>query len=134
MARIGLEAFAVFDGFEEVHFAGICASLGIDAGPHGDLCIDAAVVAMGFDGLRDQQNSDAEQAETAESREYGVGVCSHHLTSRELLLVVVDHVSLVCLVSAYGQPCGLIGLEQCNCQPKPRPEALEGSPAIRNSM
>ena len=68
MARIGSEAFAVFNGFEVIHFAGICASLGIDAGPHGDLCIDAAVVAMGFDGLRDQQNSDAKPAEAADGR------------------------------------------------------------------
>ena len=68
MARIGSEAFAVFNGFEVVHLAGSCASLGIDAGPQGDLCVDAAVVAMGFDGLGNQQNRDAEQAETADGR------------------------------------------------------------------
>jgi hypothetical protein len=95
MARIGSEAFAVFNGFEVIHFAGICASLGIDAGTHGDLCINAAVVAMGFDRLRDQQNCDAEQAEAADGSQYGVGVGSHHLASRELLLVVVVHASLV---------------------------------------
>jgi hypothetical protein len=33
MAFIGLEAFAMFDGFEVIHLAGSCASLGIDAGP-----------------------------------------------------------------------------------------------------
>ena len=85
----------MFDGFEVIHLAGICSSLGIDAGPHGDLCIDAAVVAIGFDRLRDEKNRDAEQAETADSREYGVGVGSDHFTSRELLLVLVDHSSLV---------------------------------------
>ena len=67
MAFIGLEAFAMFDGFEVIHLAGSCASLGIDAGPQGDLYVDAAVVAMGFDGLRDQQNRDADQTETAAS-------------------------------------------------------------------
>ncbi len=71
MARIGSEAFAVFDGFEVIHLAGICSSLGIDAGPQGDLCVNAAVVAMGFDRLRNQQNRDAEQAETADGRQYG---------------------------------------------------------------
>ncbi|WP_370624151.1 hypothetical protein [Synechococcus sp. MU1643] len=65
MARIGSEAFAVFDGFEVVHLAASCVSLWIDAGPHGDLRIDAAVVAMGSDGLWNQQNRDAEQAEPA---------------------------------------------------------------------
>ena len=78
-----------------VHLAGICSSLGIDAGPHGDLCIDAEVVAMGFDRLRDEQNRDAEQAESADGSQYGVGVGSNHLASRELLLVVVDHAFLV---------------------------------------
>ena len=91
MARIGSEAFAVFNGFEVVHLAGICSSIAIDAGPHGDLCIDAAVVAMGFDRLRDEQNRDAEQ-------------------------LLRQNIS------------------RCGSQPKPRPEALEGSPAIRNSM
>ena len=61
----------MFNGFEVVHLAGICSSLGIDAGPQVDLCIDAAVVAIGFDRLRDQQNRDAEQAETADDRQYG---------------------------------------------------------------
>ena len=66
MARIGLEAFAVF----------ICLRIcwWSDAGR----LIDAAVVAMGFDRLRDQQNRDAEQAETA---------CSPS-RERELLVVV----------------------------------------------
>ena len=64
MAFIGLEAFAVFNGLEVIHLAGSCASLWIDARPQVDLCIDAAVVAMGFDGLWNQQNRDAEQAET----------------------------------------------------------------------
>ena len=95
MARIGSEAFAVFDGFEVVHFAGSCVPLGIDAGPHGDLRIDAAVVAMVFDGLWNQQNRDAEQAEAADSRQYGVGVGSHHLATCELSLAVVNHASLV---------------------------------------
>ena len=95
MARIGAEAFAVFDGFEVVHLAGSCASLGIDAGPHGDLRIDAAVVAIGFDGLWNQQNRDAEQAEAADGSQYGVGVVSHHLASCELLLAVVNHASFV---------------------------------------
>ena len=94
-ACIGSEAFAVFDGFEVVHLAGSCASLGIDACPQGDLSIDAAVVAMGFDRLRDQQNRDAEQAEAADGSQYGVVVGPHHLASRELLLVVVVHASLV---------------------------------------
>ena len=85
----------MFDGFEVIHLAGSCASLGIDAGPQGDLYVDAAVVAMGFDGLRDQQNRDAEQAETADGCQYGLGVGPHHLASRELLLVVVDHASLL---------------------------------------
>ena len=43
----------MFDGFEVVHLVGSCFSLGLDAGPHGDLRIDAAVVAIGFDCLRD---------------------------------------------------------------------------------
>jgi len=95
MAFIGLEAFAVFNGLEVIHLAGSCASLWIDAYPHGDLCVDAAVVAMRFDGLWNQQNRDAEQAKTANSRKHRVGVGSHHLASCELLMVVVDHVSLV---------------------------------------
>ena len=68
ITRIGSEAFAVFNGLEVVHLAGIWSSLGIDAGPQVDLCIDAAVVAMGFDGLWKQQNRNAEQAETADGR------------------------------------------------------------------
>ena len=92
---MGLEAFAVFDGFEVVHLAGAYASLGVDARPHGDLRIDAAVVAMGFDGLRDQQNSDAKQAEAADGRQYGVGVGPHHLPCCQFLLAVVVHASCV---------------------------------------
>ena len=95
MARIGSEAFAVFNSFEVVHLSGSCSSLGIDAGSQVDLCIDTKVVAMGFDRLRDEQNRDAEQAETADGRQYGVGVDSHQLASCELLLAVVDHASLV---------------------------------------
>ena len=56
---------------------------------------------MGFDGLRDQQNRDAEQAETADGRQHGVGVGTHHFPSRELLLAVVDHASLVCISSVW---------------------------------
>ena len=74
---------------------GSCASLWIDADPQVDLCVDAAVVAMGFDGLWKQQNRNAEQAETADGRQHGVGVGTHHFASRELLLAVVDHASLV---------------------------------------
>ena len=85
----------MFNGLEVVHLAGICSSLGIDAGPQVDLCIDAAVVAMGFDGLWNQQNSDAEQAEAADGRQYGVGVGPHHFAGCELLLDVVHHASLV---------------------------------------
>lgn len=95
MALIGSEAFAVFDGFEVVLLAGSCASFGIDVGLHGDLCVDAAVVAMGFDGLWNQQNRDTEQAEATDDTQHWVGVGSHHLASRELLLAVVDHASLV---------------------------------------
>ena len=73
MACISLEAPAVFDGFVIRHLAGSCVSLGIDAGPHGDLRIDAAVCAMVFDGLRNQQNRDTEKAETAD--------CSQHWVS-----------------------------------------------------
>ena len=50
---------------------------------------------MGFNRLRDEQNLDAEQAETADGRQHGVGVGSHHLLSCELLLAVVDHASLL---------------------------------------
>ena len=67
---------------------------------------------MVFDGLWNQQNRDAEQAETADGRQYGVGVGSNHLASRELLLVVVDHVSRLIDpslagvgIACYGAPC-----------------------------
>ena len=91
MVRIGLEAFAVFNGFEVIHLAGIFASFGIDACPHGDLRVDAEVLAMGCDGLRKHQNRNAEQAETAYGRQHWVGVGLHHFSSCELLLAVVDH-------------------------------------------
>ena len=130
MARISSEAFAVFNSFEVIHLAGSCSSLGIDAPPQGDLCIDAAVVAMGLDRLRDQQNRDAEEAESADGRQYGVGTISRAVSCCWLWSTM----RRLSLVPAYGQPYALIGLEQCGDQPKPRPEALEGSPAIRNSM
>jgi hypothetical protein len=95
MALIGSEAFAVFNGFEVIHLAGICSSIGIDAGPQVDLCIDSAVVAMGFGPLRNDKYRDAEQAVTADGLQHGIGVSSHHLASCELLLAVVDHASLV---------------------------------------
>ena len=66
---------------------------------------------MGFDGLWKQQNRNAEQAETGDGRQHGVGVGSHHFASRELLLAVVDHASLV-FGSSYGQLYVLIGLKQ----------------------
>ena len=133
MAGIGSEAFAVFDGFQVIHLARVCVSVGVDRDPHGDLGIDAAVVAIGFDGLRNQKNSDAEQAEAADCSQHRVSVGSHHFTHRELLLVVIVHV-LIAIAQAYERPFGSFGLNERGSQPKPRPAAWTGSPAIRNSM
>ena len=72
----------MFDGFQVVHLAGGCFSLGVDAGPHRDLRIDAAVLAIGFDGLRNQQNSNAEQTEAADGGKHGVRMSSHHFANR----------------------------------------------------
>ena len=82
MARIGSKAFAVFDCFEVVHLAGSGLSLGVDGNPHGDLRIDAAVIAMGFDGLWNQQNSNADQTEAADGSQHWIGMGPHHLPCR----------------------------------------------------
>ena len=93
----------MLDGFQVIHLARVCVSVGVDRDPHGDLGIDAAVVAIGFDGLRNQKNSNAEQAEAAYGSQHRVGVGSHHFTHRELLLAVIDH-ELIAIAPAYERP------------------------------
>lgn len=82
----------MFNCFEVIHFAGAVLTLRVDACAHLYLHIDATVVSMGLDGLGHKQNSDAEQAQAAKACQNRVGMCSHHLTWRQLLLIVVSHV------------------------------------------
>ena len=112
MARVGLEAFTVLNGFEVIHLAGSFASFGIDAGPHGDLCVDAEVVAMSCDGLREQQNRNAEQAETAYGRQHWVEGWARTISRAVSCCWLWSTMRRLCWISAYGQPCALIGLEK----------------------
>lgn len=63
----------------------------VHSDPHLHLNINAAVVAMGFHRLGDQQHRDRQQADRADGGQQWVGVSPHHFARRELLVAVVGH-------------------------------------------
>ena len=69
-----------------VHLAWSSLTIWIDLRPDDALRIDAAVVAMCFDGLGDQKNGDDQKAQAAENRQGQIGVSTHHLKCCQRLI------------------------------------------------